>query len=646
MVPASTLVCFTVVTVAHQAPARPARAAATPRASSPVTYRVTIPEPEHHWLQVEATFPDVGSKPLDVHMSRSSPGRYALHEFAKNVFSFAAFDGRGTKLTTTRPSPYEWSVAGHDGTVRVVYRLFGDLADGTYLAVNTSHAHMNMPATFMWAEGLEERPALFTFANPAGHDWNIATQLYPTSDPLTFTAPNLQYFMDSPTEFSNFVVSTFDLPNADGKPAHFRVVAHSDGSQADVDELAKLIKRIATEDMQVFGEFPQYEPSSYTFLLDYMPSNAPDGMEHRNSTVITEPGAPSARGVTLRTPQGREAALDAISHEFFHSWNVERIRPAGLEPFDFTRANITCCLWLAEGFTQYYGRLQLFRAGLLQRPPVNAPAAVINGSGRMVRSAVEMSEWAAFADAARSVDPTDQSRSFISYYTYGSAIALALDLSIREVSSGRLSLDDYMKLLWKLHGKPGGPAPGLVGRPYSLKDVRDHLAELTGNRRFADDFFDGYIEGRDVADYTHLLSLAGYVVRKTNPERAWLGGVQVEEQAGGLIVASGGGGRGGAPGATLVPFGTPIYDAGVEGGDVITMIDGAPATMTGWTALSARKIGDKVALTVRHRDGTTVTRTAVLKADPSIQTAPIENGGTLTDAQRALRQSWLGTKVK
>jgi predicted metalloprotease with PDZ domain len=369
-------------------------------------------------------------------------------------------------------------------------------------------------------------------------------------------------------------------------------------------------------------------------------------LEHRNSTVITEPGAPSARGVTLRTPQGREAALDAISHEFFHSWNVERIRPAGLEPFDFTRANITCCLWLAEGFTQYYGRLQLFRAGLLQRPPVNAPAAVINGSGRMVRSAVEMSEWAAFADAARSVDPTDQSRSFISYYTYGSAIALALDLSIREVSSGRLSLDDYMKLLWKLHGKPGGPAPGLVGRPYSLKDVRDHLAELTGNRRFADDFFDGYIEGRDVADYTHLLSLAGYVVRKTNPERAWLGGVQVEEQAGGLIVASGGGGRGGAPGATLVPFGTPIYDAGVEGGDVITMIDGAPATMTGWTALSARKIGDKVALTVRHRDGTTVTRTAVLKADPSIQTAPIENGGTLTDAQRALRQSWLGTKVK
>jgi predicted metalloprotease with PDZ domain len=282
---------------------------------------------------------------------------------------------------------------------------------------------------------------------------------------------------------------------------------------------------------------------------------------------------------------------------------------------------------------------------LVQQPPVNAPAAVINGSGRIVRSAVEMSEWAAFADAARSVDPTDQSRSFISYYTYGSAIALALDLSIREVSSGRLSLDDYMKLLWKLHGRPGGPAPGLVSQPYSLKDVRDHLAELTGNRRFANDFFDNYIEGRDVADYVHLLSLAGYVVRKTNPERAWLGGVQVQEQAGGLIVG-GGGGRGGAPGTTLVPFGTPIYEAEIEGGDVITMIDDAPATLPGWTALTTRKIGDKVAFTVRHRDGTIVTKTAVLKADPSIRTVPVENGGTLTDAQRAFRQSWLGTRVR
>src|SRR6266404_5778311 len=412
-------------------------------ADNTVVYKV-VPETEHHFLQIEATFPAIKGKPLNTHMSRSSPGRYAVHEFAKNVFAFEAFDSRGKKLAVTRPSPYEWNIAGHDGTVRVVYKLFGDLVDGTYMAVDTTHAHMNIPATFLWADGLDNNPIRVTFTEPPGAHWKVGTQLYPTADPLTFTAPNLQYFMDSPTEFSDFVTSTFSVPNSDGKPVNFRIVAHSDGSQADLDELAKLVQRMVVEHMQVFGEFPQYEPGSYTFLLDLLPWDGGDGMEHRNSTCITGRG-------TLKTAQGRNQAMGVISHEFFHNWNVERIRPVGLEPFDFSRANITCCLWLAEGFTQYYGPLLLKRAGLSENGPANAPNQIINGSGRMVRSAVEMSEWAAFADAARSVDPTDQSRTFISYYTYGSAIALALDLSLREVSQGKLSLDDFMKMMWKLH---------------------------------------------------------------------------------------------------------------------------------------------------------------------------------------------------
>ena len=284
--------------------------------------------------------------------------------------------------------------------------------------------------------------------------------------------------MDSPTEFSDFVLSTFTVPNADGKAATFRLAAHTDATQADVDALAGLVQRLVREQEAVYGEFPQYEPGYYTFLLDYWPSNDGDGMEHRNSTVITQSGS-----APLKTAAGRQAALSTISHEFFHNWNVERIRPVGLEPFDFTRANITCCLWLAEGFTQYYGPLLLTRAGLgAGLLPAN-PIPVINGSGRQVRSAVQMSEYAPFSDAARSVDPTDQSRSFISYYTYGAAIALALDLSLRETSAGRQSLDDFMRLLWQRFGKPGGAQPGLVGTPYSLDDLRSALAELTGRPR-------------------------------------------------------------------------------------------------------------------------------------------------------------------
>jgi len=604
-------------------------------AQSPIDYKVSFPEAEHHWLQVDVTFPQLGTAPLKARMSRSSPGRYAIHEFAKNVFWVEAYDGRGQKLTFTRPDVDEWDVSGHDGTVRIVYKIFGDYPDGTYMGVDTTHAHLNMPATFMWAMGLENRPMRMTFTPPTGSSWKVATQLFPSSDPWTFTAPNLQYFMDSPTELSNFVMSTFSVPNADGKPANFRVVVHSNASQSDVDELAVTVKRLVQEAMAVYGEFPAYEPGYYTFLLEYVPWGAGDGMEHRNSTSISSPN------LSLRTPEGRRAALSTISHEFFHNWNVERIRPVGLEPFDFTRENITCCLWLAEGFTQYYGPLLLTRAGLSQGAPTSAAIAIINGPGRQVRSAVQMSEQAPFADAGVSNDATDRSRTFISYYTYGAAIALALDLSLRDLSGGKLSLDDYMRRLWIEYGKPGGPAPGLVGKPYSLKDLRAVLAALTGNKAFADDFFDKYVEGREAADYMRLLGLAGYTLRRPNPAAGWTG-LSVVEDAAGLTVG-GGGGRGGGRGG-LVNFGTPAYQAGLDSGDVIVSIDGAPATMAGWSGLSQKAPGTTVTLGIRRRDGATTTRTMTLGQDPSLQI--VDLGASISPEQKAFRDAWLGTKVK
>ena len=149
---------------------------------APITYRVTFPEPEHHWMQVEVTFPGLGTAPLKARMSRSSPGRYAVHEFGKNVFWVEAFNGAGRKLSYTRPDVDGWDVAGHDGTVRLVYKIFGDHADGTYMAVDTTHAHLNMPAAFMWAAGLEARPMRITFVPPAGSNWRVGTQLFTTND--------------------------------------------------------------------------------------------------------------------------------------------------------------------------------------------------------------------------------------------------------------------------------------------------------------------------------------------------------------------------------------------------------------------------------------------------------------------------------
>lgn len=629
------LTLFLLVVISTSLSAAPQRAATAAR--EPITYKVTFPEPEHHWMQVEMTVTGLGATPLKARMSRSSPGRYAVHEFAKNIFSAEVFNGKGAKLKAERPDVDIWNVAGHDGTVRIVYKIFGDTPDGTYMGIDTTHARMNMPAAFMWVQGQESRPMKISFTPPQGSNWKIATQLFATNDPWTFTAPNLQYFMDSFTELADLVISEFNVPNADGTPVKIRLAAHSDGSQADVDELAKLVQPMVREHMAVFGEYPKYESGAYTFLLDYVSWGDGDGMEHRNSTAVSQPG------LTLKTAQGRSQALGTISHEYFHNWNVERIRPAGLEPFDFTRENVTCCLWLAEGFTQYYGSLLLRRAGLSTQVPTGAAVAVINGGARTVRSAVDMSLHAPFADAGVANDTVDRNRTFISYYTYGAAIALGLDLSLREMSNGKLSLDDYMKVLWREHGKPAASAPGLVTRPYTLKDLRTHLATLTGNAKFAAEFFDKYIEGRDVVDYARLLKLAGYDVRKSNAGKGWAGNVQVQTVAGGLLVGMGGGGRGGAV-KSPVAFNTPLYKAGVDFDDTIATIDGAPATMDAWAAITAKAPGTQVQLGIQRRGGARVTRTLVIEEDPAL--AIVDLGTAMTPAQKTFRDAWLSSKQR
>jgi predicted metalloprotease with PDZ domain len=328
--------------------------------------------------------------------------------------------------------------------------------------------------------------------------------------------------------------------------------------------------------------------------------------------------------------------MASVAHEFFHVWNVERIRPADLEPFNFTRANVTCCLWFAEGFTDYYGDLSLVRAELADEAPLGSVANVANGSGRHVRSPVQMSEHAPFADVAVSNDMTDSGRSYISYYQYGHALALALDLSLRGRSGGRRSLDDFMRRLWQEYGRPVAPRPGYVSRPYTLLDLRATLADVAGDRKFADEFFDRYVEGREWPDFAALLSPAGYVVQSMASNRGWIGDVPVAPGGGGLVVGRGRAGR------TLVPFGTPLYDAGVDLDDVVIQIDGQPATQAAWNALSQRKPGDPVTLSVRRRDGRTVTTTATLVADPRIIVAPVEAAGVApTPAQRAFRDAWL-----
>lgn len=612
------IACLVALTIASAAAAQ----------QSPTVYRISFPAPEHHYAEVEATFPNAPAT-LEARMSRSSPGRYAIHEYSKNVFDVRAFDGAGKELTIVRPNPYQWNVSGHDGTVRITYKIFGNRVDGTYLGIDSTHAHMNIPATFMFARDFDTRPIRVTFVQPKGSNWKVATQLFPTGDPFTFTAPNFQYFMDSPTEMSDFGVRSFKVKNADGKELTIITAVHHDGPDSALDEYVAGAEKIVREQGAIFGEFPEFDTGTYTFLGDYVPWGGGDGMEHRNSTVV-------ASAVSFKNPQTAGRVLGTVSHEFFHAWNVERIRPRSLEPFNYEEANMSGELWLAEGFTQYYGGLVMGRAGL--RPAestmlslANSALGVATHPARQFRSPVEMSQHAPFSDAARSVDENNFSYTFISYYTYGSALALAMDLELRIRSNGTLSLDDFMRAMWRVHGKPGGSQPGLVAKPYTLQDARDRLAEVSGDPKFAEEFFTRFVHGSDAPDYARLLAPAGIVVRERNPG-AWTG-LQMDRQDQTKV-------------GSLVAFGTPAFAAGLEEGDVITSIGGQAFT-TLQAALKDRQPGEQIAIEFRRPSGEVVKSTITLAESPALQAATIEStGGTLTPAQKAFREAWLGSKVK
>jgi predicted metalloprotease with PDZ domain len=596
-------------------------------AQAPVSYRLSFPEPEHRWMQVEVTFPDLPPGTLQVRMSRSSPGRYALHEFAKNVFDVRVTDGAGKKLEPARPNLHQWDVAGHDGTVRVIYKVFGDRVDGTYLAIDSTHAHMNMPATLMWARGLERRPAMVRFEQPAGASWQVATQLFPGSDAHTFTAPNLQYLLDSPTEFSAFALRTFTVDDGARQPV-FRIALHHDGSDEELNAYARDTEAIVREMRNVFGEYPAFENNTYTFLADYLPWASGDGMEHRNSTVLSSSGS-------LR--QGRAGLLGTVSHEFFHAWNVERIRPRSLEPFNFEDANVSGELWLAEGFTSYYGPLAIHRAGLndladYARSLAGTINAVALSPGRSLRTAEEMSRFAPFVDAAAAIDPTSFDNTFLSYYTWGAGIGLGLDLTLRDRSDGAVTLDHFMRALWQQFGKSGERTPGYVERPYTMSDLEATLASVSGDARFARDFFARYIQGHELVDYRRLLARAGLVLRPRNPGAAFMGDLDLQGGEGVRITDS-------------VPFDSPAYEAGLERDDVIlsfagNTVDGPEDLERG---LKEAKPGRSVRIVFRRR-GKEMSGDVRLVEDPRMEVVPAEQAGTtLSESQRRFREQWLSS---
>jgi predicted metalloprotease with PDZ domain len=589
-----------------------------------VRYALSFPNAAHHEARVTATFSGLPSGPLHVRMARSSPGRYSLHDFAKNVYYVVATDGANHPLGLNRPDPYGWDVTpGTDGTVVFNYTLYGDHTDGTYVGIDQQHAHLNLPAALCYATGLEGRAAEVKFDLPA--TWKVATQLRPGADKTTFTAPNMQYLMDSPVSLGAQQVRTWP----EGEQTIELAMLYQ-GTAAEIDNFAKKVQKVVKEEKAVFGELPVFDFARYTFIADYLSQATKDGMEHRNSTSLTSPFA-------LRDEDGTKN-LGTVAHEFFHAWNVERLRPRDLEPFDFQRVNMSDALWFAEGFTQYYGRLALRRAKLIEDEEffediskwVNLRQ---NSPGARYASAIDMSRQAAYIDGAATSAPMNTVNTSLSYYDQGAGIALVLDLQLRQ--HHRTTLDKYMQAVWQQYGKKQeGYAPA---NPYTVRDLQRVLGEVSKDTVFANRFFRQYVYGREQPRFNESLLLAGLAVVPTRALGAALP-KQVEfDEEGRCIVAYN------------TQIGSGLYKAGIDRGDQLMVLDGkelkSAADLDG--VMRKHSPSDVVFVKVKTRGGVERTTQLILAEDPNVQVKPVESVEKMVYStnQKTVREAWLASQA-
>ena len=511
-----------------------------------IEYQVNIENCHHHELRISVTFPALPNGVLTVNMPKASPGRYAVHNFAKNVYAIEAFDGTGKSLDVYRTSPEQWQIAGHNGTVRFDYTLYANHADGTYSGIDNRKLHLNMPATFVYAEQLEDRPIVLRF-DLNNKDWKVATQLE-AIDASTFRAPNYYYFYDSPTIVGDIQFREWKS-KSNGKNYTIQVAMMHEGTAEELDKYVEWVKRIVEEQKSIYGSLPDFDFGRYTFLLSYNPWVDGDGMEHRNSTICTSTG---------NLEQHAEQLIGTVSHEFFHAWNVERIRPKSLEPFDFNHANLSGELWFAEGFTSYYDDLVLRRSNIISPKDYaeglsGTLSYVLNYPGRKIHSPIQMSYQAPFTDAATSIDDYNNSNIFISYYSYGAVIGLCLDLSIRK-NFKQKSLDDLMQYLWEKFGK--------TEIPYQIADLEAALAAVTGDKDFATNFFSKYIYNSALPDVKDLLAEFGLSLDYKLPGKiGFLDGNMKKVEEGFRLNSK-----------TLKGF--PLYEAGMNKGDIIISLAG------------------------------------------------------------------------
>ncbi len=611
---------FLIVAAALCAGVRASALPHPPAAPLQLQYTLRLGRPTTHLLEVEILIGRITEPSLDLVMPAWAPGRYAIYDFAKNVQEFSPRDAQGAALAWEKIDKQTWRVdtSKVGGTMNVRYRVFANDLSGSFSQFDASHAIVNGASVFMYIEGLKPDPLILDVDAPA--NWQVIGGFSSSTAQRNFQVPNYDRLVDTPIEVSpDCKIEEFQ---EQGKT--FRVAVHS--HDTDDDARAKLVAGVKKIVQAEMAGMPLPDFQEYTFFFHFAPDiTMGDGMEHLNSTDIIVRGS-----LETAVPD----ALETAAHEFFHLWNVKRLRPAALGPFDYTRENYTHSLWFAEGATSYCAYLALLRSGLWTREEFLKHLAdeirtLEQEPGRSLMSAESSSFNAWFYDRSPQMQETNFSNATISYYNKGALLGMLLDLEIRAHTQGRKSLQDVLvEMYHKFYESPAASYYG-PGRGYHEADILAAVNAVAGSDFTS--FFERYIRGTEPLPYAETFKLAGMELRtsvaaSTPPD---LGALVRPEDMGARIVA--------------VRPGGAADRAGLSRDDLLISVDDQSlATEELQDRLKIYPFGAKVPFAVaRHGQREII---MVTLDPPPANVYSLQELAGATPVQASIKEAWLGGK--
>jgi predicted metalloprotease with PDZ domain len=580
----------------------------------PISYTLRFPAPQTHYVEVEALVPTDGLPAIELMMAVWTPGSYMVREFSRNVEGVTAAAETGEPLPISKTSKNRWRVETR-GVPRMAlrYRVYAREMTVRTNFVDEGFAILNGAPTFLTLAGGSHRPHDVRVVLPP--QWRASVSPLPGADNV-YRAPDFDTLVDSPIYAGNAPVYRFEV---EGRP-HL-LVNEGEGTVWDGPRSAADVERIVREQAALWGGLP-YDRYVFFNLI----TEAGGGLEHRNGCVLMTSRWKS------RTREGYLDWLELVSHELFHAWNVKRLRPAELGPFDYENEVYTRSLWFAEGATSYYDALLVRRTGLSSSDEYlkklsKDVEALQTTPGRLVQP-LEDSSFDAWIKYYRRDE--NSVNTGISYYTKGSIVAFLLDARIRQATAGRRSLDDVLRLAWRRYSGERG---------FEKEELRAAVVEIAGTD--LGPWLTRTLETTGELDYEPALAWYGlrFVESDENDEgekkeakkdeepAGWLG-VDTEIQSGRLVV-------------TQVRRETPAYDAGLNVGDEILALGDYRVPPEGWTErLKAYRPGQKETLLVARRER--LTRLPVVFGEKPHLRWKLEADPAATPEQRAHLEDWLG----